>query len=166
VDCRSSILDQRDRGRPARFFTVAGTSCPSPSPVGRRGLASPTLTDRFTATSFAEATEGQEAAKVAKERGGDGIVDRRSSIANQRDRGRPARFFFTVAGTSCPSPSLEHPAPSRKQPMNPPLLQIPPTSMFNVGCSMFDVRCSFSLSPKYLNLQSSNVFSPFSPNNL
>jgi hypothetical protein len=63
------------------------------------------------------------------------IVDCRSWI---EDRGHLARIF-TVAGTSCPSPSLEHPAPSSENPMNPPLLQIPPTSMFNVGCSMFDV---------------------------
>ena len=101
----------------------------------------------------------RQAAKVAKERGGDGIVDRRSSIANQRDRGRPARFFI-VAGTSCPSPSLEHPAPSRKQPMNKSLLQIPPTSMFNVGCSMFDVP-----SPSLPNISISNhpMSFPLSP---
>jgi hypothetical protein len=80
----------------------------------------------------------RQAAKVAKERGGDGIADRRSRIVDRRERGHLARFF-TVAGTSCPSPSLEHPAPSSAQTMNPPLLQIPPTSMFNVGCSMFDV---------------------------
>jgi hypothetical protein len=68
---------------------------------------------------------------------------------------------FHVAGTSCPRPSLEHPAPSfveRKKPsllqagtfvpkgpsdessMNPPLLRPSSPSMLDVGCSMFDVH--------------------------
>ena len=152
VDCRSSIANQRDRGRPARFFTVAGTSCPSPSPVGRRGLAAPILSEIFTATSFAEATEGQEAAKVAKERGEDGIADRRFWIKGIVGGPLLHRSWDIlsqpVLGASCSkSKAANEPASSS----NPP--------HFDVQCWMFNVRCSFSLSPTYLNLQSSNAFS-------
>jgi hypothetical protein len=95
-------------------------------------------------------------------------VEGRKPVKRKRRRG-----FFIVAGTSCPRPSLEHPAPSsdpgramrprsavsfknihrqaakaakargeeellvNRDMMKKRLLQIFPTSIFDVGCSVF-----------------------------
>ena len=48
----------------------------------------------------------RQAAKVAKERGEDGIADHGLLIAN-----KIGGHLFPVAGTSCPRPSMERPAP-------------------------------------------------------
>jgi hypothetical protein len=93
------------------------------------------------------------------------IADRGSQIVDRESKGswaaRPHLYRSwdilsqSVLGASCSkSKAANEPASSS----NPP--------HFDVQCWMFNVRCSFSLSPKYLNLQSSNVFSPFFPNNL